>query len=99
MKKSCKNCYWYDNYREECLEDGCIDYSEFTPKCCKCDDEIANYDINEDLYCEDCILDILGIEVGVRHITEYFIHDEWIGNDEGDIFDIIKSVNKSVKVI
>ena len=60
---------------------------------------IKFYDINEDLYCEDCILDILGIEVGVRHITEYFIHDEWIGNDEGDIFDIIKSVNKSVKVI
>ena len=42
---------------------------------------------------------MLGIEIGVRHITEYFIHDEYIGNDEDDVFDIIKSVNKSVKVI
>jgi len=99
MEKSCKSCYWYDDYREECLEDECIDYSKFTPKCCDCDCEIAKYDINGDLYCEDCVLDVLGIEIGVRHITEYFIHDEYIGNDEDDVFDIIKSVNKSVKII
>lgn len=99
MEKSCKRCYWYDDYKEECLEDGCIDYSKFTPKCCDCDYQIAEYEIEGDLYCEDCILDVLGIEIGVKHVTEYFICDEYIGNDEDEISDIIKSVNKFIRVI
>lgn len=99
MEKSCKRCYWYDDYREECLEDGCVSYLKFTPKCCDCDYQIARYEIEGGLYCEDCILDVLGIEVGVKHVTEYFICDDYIGNDEDEIFDIVKSVNKSVKVI
>ena len=99
MEKSCKRCYWYDDYREECLEDGCVSYLKFTPKCYDCDCEIAEYEIEGNLHCEDCVLDMLGIEVGVKHVTEYFICDDYIGNDEDEISDIIKSVNKSVKVI
>ena len=66
-----------------------------------CDELAINVleEIEGNLHCEDCVLDMLGIEVGVKHVTEYFICDDYIGNDEDEMFDIIKSINKSVKII
>lgn len=62
--------------------------------CSKCGSDYAdNYykdKVTEEILCEDCLLEI--DKVTSSTITNYYIDGEYIGNDECDIEEILKTI-------
>jgi hypothetical protein len=96
--EKCKSCYW-------CLENGecaqketqstCTNYLEL---CSKCRVQYRNYIYKGIVYCEECLAIELGIEARDRHSCDWYVNDEYVGNDDELTFtDVLNKLN--VKVV
>ena len=94
MEKSCERCY-YEKSRYCKI---CEDYSEFEPICNECDSEVAEYRLEDEIYCLDCIMKELGVEKREVTAYHYYLNDDYVGNDdEYTDSEIINIANRKVK--
>lgn len=68
-------------------------------KCEKCGFP-AEYELDNELFCSDCILKIVGIERRENITYNYYLNDDYYGNNEDDDeLLLIQNINENVKEI
>ena len=95
MENLCNQCYMesycWGRYGER-FSDACINYKYFKQRCLKCTRE-ALYKVGDKVFCEDCLLKKIGVEIRPRIINDYYLDNVRVGNDKDyEIEELIKLV-------
>lgn len=98
-ERSCENCYW-SRYRsqycawhkEEPEETPCKRHA-FT--CCSCESSKADFLVTHDNepYCEDCLLEHLGVET--FYVKHYMYDDQYLG-DDNSMYEVFETLSDHV---
>lgn len=100
-ERNCENCYWHWHGRKEEYCAWHKQKPEETPckrhdfACCSCESSRADFlkTYDNEPYCEDCLLEELGVET--FYVKHYMYDDDYLG-DENDMYEVFERLNNHV---
>ena len=84
---------WCIKKHEQPKENICDEYNGI---CCECDNEQAEYEYNDKIYCNECLLKEFNVTSATE--THYYCDGEYL-ESEDDMTEVISNLDRNIKEI